>query len=343
MSSKYMTQLARATGLPYYPKQGPYGSQPFNRSGNLIGAMQGYLVAAGLGQAGGNNKYCVRLLIRFKKGAQPAMLAQAIENSAAVAAAVGSPAGTIKVKKHFTVGDDFVDWPCTYNFRKPSPEKVLELLQAVIEAIRPIAGPFDSRCEMCQTPVTGITLLNKTPGYYCPACQEKTSRELDAAAREYAQRDSNLFAGVLYGAGAALLGSLAWGVIAYAIDTIFLAGAMLIGVWVGRSFYKGMGKVNWVGRIFVFAFTIASVLVGDAVFLLLVVMKRYHLAFSFHLLARVFGSLSTLERQNFGSVLFGVIGAAWVMYKVRAPSFRSKFEPLGAATPLAAQATFAGG
>jgi hypothetical protein len=134
------------------------------------------------------------------------------------------------------------------------------------------------------------------------------------------------------GLGAAAVGGLAWGLIAYAINYIFLYGAILIGFMVATGVIKGTGKVTRFGQIIIPVLTVASVLFGDAIFYTLIVMKEEHIAFSARLLKAVVVHLWQIEMQGSGvlSLLFGLVGAGYSLYSARKPKFQAVFQPLGA-------------
>jgi len=143
--------------------------------------------------------------------------------------------------------------------------------------------------------------------------------------------ETNLPGGVLYGIGAAVVGGVAWGLVAYAIKTIFLWGAILIGGLVGKAVVKGMGKVTWAGRILIGLLTIASVVFGDVLFYTLVVMSEMHVPLSLGLVTEVLSNLFAIETSSgggLGSVAFALIGAGYVVYTTRRPEFKARFESL---------------
>src|SRR6266540_1566456 len=84
----------------------------------------------------------------------------------------------------------------------------------------------------------------------------------------------NLLLGLLYGMGAAVLGSIAWGGAAFLLHRIFLWGAIIIGLFVGKAVVKGIGKVTWTARIMIGVLTAVSVAFGDSIFYALIVMKE---------------------------------------------------------------------
>jgi len=128
------------------------------------------------------------------------------------------------------------------------------------------------------------------------------------------------------------LGGLAWGLVAYGLNYIFLYGAILIGYLVAAAVLRGTGKVTRFGQIIIPVLTIASVLFGDAIFYTLIIMKQEHVAFSGKLLNAVVLHLWEIEIQDSGvlSLLFGLVGAGYALYSARKPKFQAVFQPLGA-------------
>lgn len=308
----WLNQLSQLTQLPYYAKHKVFG----DGSGTLIGTREGYLVVFGLGKAP-NGQSAVKLLLRYAKA-----------DSSQVKAGLKAAKGKFG---DFTVEETTATGLRIYSFGKPDPQEFADTVTAVVPALKPLAQPLAGRCERCQRTEGQITLSNNIPSYFCANCQQQICQELDAAGIAYDQLETNLPQGALYGIGAAAIGGLAWGLVAYAIKTIFLWGAILIGGFVGKAVVKGMGKVTWAGRIMIGVLTIASVVFGDILFYTLVVMSEMHVPFSLGLVTEVLSNLWTIETSSkggLGSVAFALIGAGYVVYSTRRPEFKARFEPL---------------
>jgi hypothetical protein len=171
--------------------------------------------------------------------------------------------------------------------------------------------------------------------FICATCQEKVRHELNQAAEKYEMITPNYPNGLVLGLGAAVLGGLAWGLVAYGLNYIFLYGAILIGYLVAAAVLRGTGKVTRFGQIVIPVLTIASVLFGDAIFYTLIIMKQEHVAFSGKLLSAVVLNLWEIEIQGSGvlSLLFGLVGAGYALYSARKPKFQAVFQPLGPPNP----------
>jgi hypothetical protein len=314
----YLRQIAALTGLQYFPLQGPWG----RKSGSVIGARDGYLTVIGFARDG--NSATVAILLRFKKVAQPGSLKAALAES---------PSLPKKKPGKFTAeGADFVRWDWKYSFTKPKPDDVAKLADGLREALKLLTLGLDGRCEHCGASSTSApTLMNGVPSYICSGCQEKIRADTDQAAMAYEALEPNHPNGLALGVGAALLGGIAWGLIAYGIQRIFLYGAILIGVFVARAVIKGTRKVTLFSQIIVPFLTVGSVLFGDAIYFALNVMKENQLAFSGKLLQVILTHLWELETRsgNFLSPVFGLVGAGYALYAARRPKFKTRFEPLG--------------
>jgi hypothetical protein len=310
-----LQQVATLAGLRHYPQQGPWNK----KSGSAVGTRDNYITAIGFSKNG--NATNLVILLRFKKLEQPELVKSALKSAA------------IKKGKLGAVGNDFVRWEWQYSFTKPKAEEVAKLVEDLRTAIKPVTTAFDGRCEQCaSTSTQSITLLNGTPMFICATCQEKVRHELNQAAERYEMITPNYPNGLALGLGAAAVGGLAWGLIAYAINYIFLYGAILIGFMVATGVIKGTGKVTRFGQIIIPVLTVASVLFGDAIFYTLIVMKEEHVAFSGRLLKAVVVHLWQIEMHGSGvlSLLFGLVGAGYSLYSARKPKFQAVFQPLGA-------------
>jgi hypothetical protein len=313
--NEYLQQVAALAGLQHYPQQGPWG----RRSGSAVGARDGYVTAIGFSRD--RQGPGVVVLMRFKKIQQPELVKSAVKSAA------------IKKGKLGAVGDNFLRWEWKYSLAKPKAEEVASLASALREAIRPVTPGFDGRCEQCaSTSTPALTLMNGLPTFICAGCQEKVQHELNQAAENYDAITPNYPNGLALGIGAAVLGGLAWGGVAYAINYIFLYGAILIGYLVAAAVLKGTGKVTRFGQIIIPVLTISSVLFGDAIFYTLIVMKDQHVPFSGKLLNTILVHLWEIESKGSGalSLVFGLVGAGYALYSARKPKFKAVFQPLGA-------------
>ncbi len=137
--------------------------------------------------------------------------------------------------------------------------------------------------------------------------------------------------GTLAGLGAAAGCALLWGGIAYGLHRIFLYGGILIGIGIAWSVNKGMGKVNLYGRCLTVALTVASVLAGDFFFLWLSAADELHEPLTLDLARRLWSHFVEIEfadSSGYLSVLFGLIGAIFVLYTNRPPVAKRVFVPI---------------
>lgn len=310
----YLQQVAASTGLQHYANQGPWG----RKSGSAIGTRDGYVTIVGLSRDRQGAK--VTILLRFKKMEQPETVKAAVKSAG------------IKKGKLGAVGNDFLRWEWKYSFTKPKPEEVAKVAEDLRAAIKQVTMGFDGRCEHCASASTpSLILMNGLPTYICAGCQEKVRQDLNLAATNYEAITPNYPNGLVLGIGAAAAGGLAWGLVAYAINYIFLYGAILIGYLVAAGVIKGTGKVTRFGQIIIPILTVASVLFGDAIFYMLAVMKQEHVAFSGKLLNVIILHLWEIEKEGNGvaTLIFALVGAGYAIYSARKPKFQAVFQSLG--------------
>jgi hypothetical protein len=313
--NEYLQQVATLAGLRHYPQQGPWNK----KSGSAVGTRDNYITAVGFSKNG--QAVNLVILLRFKKLEQPELVKSALKSA------------EIKKGKLGEVGNNFVRWEWKYSFTKPKAEEVAKLVEDLRTAVKPVTTAFDGRCEQCaSTSTQSLTLLNGMPMFICATCQEKVRHELNQAAEKYEMITPNYPNGLVLGLGAAAVGGLAWGLVAYGLNYIFLYGAILIGYLVAAGVLKGTGKVTRFGQIIIPVLTIASVLFGDAIFYTLIVMKQEHVAFSGKLLNAIVVHLWDIESKGNGvlSLIFGLVGAGYALYSARKPKFKAVFQPLGA-------------
>jgi hypothetical protein len=312
----WLCQLSKLTGLPYYEEHRIFG----DKSGALIGISDGYIVALGLGKAEGGHS-AIKILLRYAKAQDLQQIKQALD-----------PA---KGKFRLVTDGTTATLVRTYSFGKPEATEVAEKLRDLLAALKTSTSAINGKCEECGRAEPQIMLLNDVPTHYCPSCQVQLDQKLDTAAIEYENLETNLLRGLLYGMGAALLGSIAWGGVAYMLHSIFLWGAIIIGLFVGKAVVTGTGKVTWTARIMSGLLTAASVAFGDSIFYALTLMKESQITFAaaLKLVLVNFWKLETDGAGGIASILFALIGAGIVMYSTRKPTFKARFIALG--TPAA--------
>jgi len=314
-NTEWLGQLSKLTGLPHYEEHRIFG----DKSGALIGISDGYIVALGLGKADGGH-YAVKMLLRYAKAQDPQRIKQALD--------------PVKGKFKLVTDETTASLVRTYSFGKPDAASVADQLRELLAALKTSAFAISGKCEDCGRAEPQIILLNNLPTHYCSSCQVQLNQKLDAAAIEYENLETNLPLGLLYGVGAALLGGIAWGGVAYLVHRVFLWGAILIGLFVGKAVVTGIGKVTWWARIMIGLLTAASVAFGDTIFYTLTVMSRDQVAFgaALKVILANFWKLETDAEGGIVSILFALIGAGIVMYRTRKPAFKARFIALG--TPV---------
>jgi hypothetical protein len=318
-NNEWLRQLSNLTGLSYYEEHKIFG----DKSGALIGASDGYIVALGLGKVDRGHA-AVKGLLRYAKTQNPNHVKQALDPAR----------GKFKVVADETTAS----LARTYSFSKPDASSVADQLRNLLTPLKTSASPINGKCEECGKAEPQLILLNDVPSYYCSSCQVQLAQKLDAAAIAYENLETNLPLGLLYGLGAALLGSIAWGGVAYLLNRIFLWGAIIIGLFVGKAVVKGIGKVTWTARIMIGLLTTASVAFGDSIFYALTVMRESKIAFAaaLKLVLMNFWKVETDADSGISSIIFALIGAGLVMYSTRKPAFKARFVALG--TPAAPSA-----
>src|SRR5215469_9304228 len=311
-NQEWLLQVSKLTGLPYYEQHRIFG----DKSGALIGLSDGFIVAVGFSKTDGGHA-AIKMLLRYAKALDSGVVHQALDSA--------------KGKFKLATDQTTATLVRIYSFAKPDTADVAEKVRELLIALKTTALPLGGKCEECGRAEPQMLLLNDVPAYYCPSCQVQVAQKLDAAALAYENLETNLPLGLLYGAVAALLGSVAWGGAAYLLHRIFLWGAIGIGLLVGKAVVKGTGKVTWTARIMIGVLTAASVAFGDSIFYALVVMKENQLTFV-PALKLVLANFWKLERDSDGgflSALFGLIGAGITVYGTRKPAFKARFISLG--------------
>lgn len=327
MSAKRLNALAALSGLKRTAK-GPWGGPA------VAGSLQGFPVAVAWTRT--DRQAAVSILVRFAKGSWtggPDGLKGLAEGSEPLRAAFGKSVVPKAVLKRLTLLDDGVllTWP--FSFFSPKAEQAFAVLQALVGLVARVAKPVAGSCEGCGRETReGLWLADGVPSRICGGCRQSQDAEALRLMEAYDRLESNPLLGLLYGLAAAALLAGLWGGVAYALNRIFLWGAIGIGVALAWAVNKGMAKVNLFGRILTVLLTVGTVLAGDYLFILLTVAKEAEGGLSLGLaqvLASRFWQLEFAEASGAMSLLFGLVGAGYVLYANRPPRFQVRYEPLG--------------
>lgn len=330
MADAYLTEVAGMTGLTVYPGQGPFG----HKHGAAMGTLNGHVVAIGEGtDVASENQRAVNILVRYKKVEMPETVRAAVAAHPGVLAALGTAEFKSSHGKHLSAAEDTLIWSMPFTLKKDKPDQVATMAGALVDAVKGVASHFGGKCEICGTnSVSELLLFNSVPGAYCSGCQENMRHEQEQVARAYEMAESSPGRGLVLALLAALACGLAWGAVAFYLERIFLWGAIGIGYLVGWAYFKGAGKIETLGQVAISLLTVGSVVFGDIFFIALVAQKLVGEPLSFELMEAAALAYSENLGDHFMSLLFGLGGAVYAMYKWRKPRFEAAFERLGQGT-----------
>ncbi len=329
----YLSELAQELGASPFPKVAAFRSDLGDAKGVVIGLREGFLVTAGPANIGEVRQIAVA--VRAQRLLSPDQLLAAVKELPACKSFTN--------KKKVALQDNAVmlRWP--YSLKKPAAAEVRALVDEILGKMKLYAAPFNGRCEDCDAvAVTEITLKKGTPGYHCPACQQRAAAEQARAAEEYARRDANYVVAGIAGGGAAVLAAVLWGVVIALIDgdpgkwhpKLHCVGAVWVGIAVSLAFFKTAGKITRFGQGFAIVLTFVGKMLADAVYTAILVGQVLGVAWSWPLQKQVllnFWSFKLADGMHifvFGMDIllsFVILGLPWS----KLPNFKPEFEPLG--------------
>jgi len=331
MASKNYEELAQIMSLTPMTQGTPF------KKACAAGLFDGYPVAIAWGAR--QKQASLMILVRFKKGSlkvAPALLAERLATSAPILAAMEKKKLGGAERKAIAAATDGILFHWDYSFRPPKPEQAAALVRALIGAIKEIASPIEAACEVCgTTSMAELCSVNHTLLNVCSGCRQRMGEEDRRALEEYEGRPSNPLLGTAAGLGAAVGTALLWGGVAYSMHRIFLWGGILIGLAIAWSVNKGMGKVNLYGRGLTVVLTVAAVMGGDFFFMWLSAADELNESVTLDLASRLaphFLAIEFSDSSGWLSLLFGVLGAVFILYANRPPSIKRDFVPIGRAT-----------
>src|SRR5260370_13086072 len=163
----YLAQLAKQLRCTYVPKCTTFkDDRTSNQKGAVIGVRKGYGVVVARTRAGGNASFSI--MLRFPATTAVPQLEEAIKSRPGFASFFN--------KKWVKVAGNslLVSW--VYAVRKPKPEEVIGMLDALLEEVSRYVPAFSGKCEDCGSAETReVTLLNGVPGDHCLACQMRVA------------------------------------------------------------------------------------------------------------------------------------------------------------------------
>ncbi|MFN3763146.1 MAG: hypothetical protein ACK4WK_08115 [Anaerolineae bacterium] len=321
-------EVATLLNLRYYPNyRGPFG-----RKGFVTGDLEGQLVT--ISPANAQRSSAVGILVHSPPIPDAAGLRAALETDLQVCQALlGKEARKAKMGSMLSIGREGVALVWPIGLRPPSAEKIATLARAVAAVVTRTVGELGQSCHRCGRSDAPIMLVNNTPLHLCNGCAETLRFAGSEAARAYAQKSPNLLLGLLFGLGAGLAGAVAWAIVAFATQRISLLLAIGIGLLVGWATHRGMGKFTWVGQVAAVLITLGSVLVGELVYVALLLVQEGVDFFSALLAVLLSMGIIFGESDTWVSLFFGLIGALYILYRYRPPRVGITVEPLESAPP----------
>ncbi len=327
MSAKNVASLAQSLKLNTLQKGGPFPSP------TAIGTMEGFPVAAAWTKVGAQN--AVAILVRFKAGSlrtDAASLTEQIASSPDLLAALSKPKLSGAERRSIKIDEDTLRMDLPWSFKAPAPETVAAALRALHGTLSKSASPVGTACESCNGSSGELYCVDGMPRSICAGCRERDGAEGRRQAELYAAQSSNPLIGTVAGVAACLVMAILWGGVAYSVERIFLYGAILMGLAIAWSVNRGMGKVNLYGRVLAIALTLCSVLLGDYLFVLLSTAREWGESISLEMARLVAAEFPAMEfaggSTGWISLLFGAVGAGYVLWKNRPPALERQMVPV---------------
>ena len=325
MAKNHVT-LATLLTIETLEKHGPFGTAC------AAGSLAGFPVAVAWTKK--EKASVVGIVVRFRGASLSSPIDSVrslIESNAKILAAMGQKKLSSKERKDLAVLPDGIAFTWHYSMRAPKPEKVADVVRALVEIAAGAAKPVGTVCEKCDQQTGELYSIDGALLCVCAGCRERVGEEDRIKIAAYEALPSRPLAGLLAGAAVAAVMALAWGLIAYGINRIFLYGAFLIGGAIAWAVNRASGKVTILGRALTVALTLAAVMAGDFLFIVLNASNTLNRPVDATLLAdvaRAFFAVEFSEPSGWISLLFALIGAVYILYVNRPPVAKRKMVPV---------------
>jgi len=319
MANDLGAKLAAHLGLTAVATTGPF------RGGSAVGAIEGYPVVAGVGKKGSTNGVLVH--VRWKKDSltiTPEQLKERFGTSPEVLAAMEKKSlSSGQVKSLLTVEPDGASLFWTYSMRQPSVERIGQMVRSLVALAKTNAQPVGDYCETCDTRDGDLYLVDGIDvRRLCTSDRQRAEAADTAVVDAYRALESRPLVGLLFGTVAAIAAALVWAGVALVIHRVFAYVALAIGLGIGFAIFRGAGKIDLFGRAATVALTIAAVILGQFIFVLVTVANAAGVPLSFELASRVAERFVGIEFSGSSGYLvlaFALIGAGAVFWMFRSP------------------------
>jgi hypothetical protein len=324
--AKNHVELATLLTIETLEKNGPFGVAC------AAGSLDGFPVAVAWTKR--ERASIVGIVVRFRRASLSTptdSVRSSIESNAKILAAMGQKKLSSKERKGLAVLPDGIAFTWYYSIRAPRPERVADVVRALIETAAGVAKPVGTVCEKCEQQSGELYSIDGSLFCVCAGCRERVGEEDRIKIAAYEALPSRPLASLLAGAAVAAVMALAWGLVAYGINRIFLYGAFLIGGAIAWAVNRASGKVTVFGRAVTVVLTITAVMAGDFLFIVLTAANDLKRPVDAELLARVaraFLGIEFSEPSGWISLLFALIGAVYILYKNRPPVSKRKMVPV---------------
>jgi hypothetical protein len=325
MGKDFGAELAAQIGLNSLVATGPF------RGGCAVGAIDGYPLVAGVGKRANANG--VLVYVRWKKDSltiTPEQLKERLGTSPDILAAMEKKSlSSAQLKSVLTVEADGVALFWTYAMRPPSVERVGRVVRSLVQIASSSAQPVGDYCEACDARAGDLYLVNGIDlRRLCTSDRQRAEAADNALVEAYRALKSRPLVGLLFGTVAAIAAALVWAGIALAIHRVFAYVAVAIGLAIGFAIFRGAGKIDLFGRAATVVLTIAAVILGQFLFVLVTVANVSHLPVSFELASRVAERFVAIEFSGSSGYLvlaFALVGAGVVFWLFRSPVQNRRF------------------
>jgi hypothetical protein len=319
VAKNFGAELARQIGLATLATMAPF------RGGCAVGAIEGYPVVAGLAKRANANGVLVH--VRWKKDSltiTPDALKERFGTSPEILGAMEKKSlSNAQLKSLLTVEADGASLFWTYAMRTPSVERVGQVVRSLVTLASSNAQPVGDYCEACDARAGDLYLVNGIDlRRLCASDRQRAEAADNDAIEAYRALKSRPLVGLLFGAVAAIAAALVWAGIALAIHRVFAYVAVAIGLGIGFAIFRGAGKIDLFGRAATVVLTIASVILGQFIYVLVTVANAAHVPLSLELASRVAERFVAIEFSGSSGYLvlaFALVGAGAVFWMFRSP------------------------
>lgn len=208
--------------------------------------------------------------------------------------------------------------PMAYPFKDKASEEIPPGVEFLASRMKDRFGASSENCSYCNAESRDLVLLNNRPLVICPSCLNKKEHEFRTQQLAFEELRPNYLLGALAGFAGSVVGATLWVAAIVATSKDYLLLSILAGFLCGWLYKKASKKIDNLGRVLIFAITLAGFFAAQVLHIAYLVHEEQGLwdlvgslnAYLLHL------QTEAVPFEVLMTYLFPILGAAYAVFFV---------------------------